>query len=125
MAKDAMGNDLEEQRVFLVKRGIIGAGWVCAPKEFNQKQVQEAIWAEHIDYLPGKPYIAMKRVNKDSELMSSGNCSEDCNRQHWYVIGGLAGVMLCGWANMSEEQDEEFKLLNDNGTAYLSPDQAG
>lgn len=115
---DQTGNDLDTKRVFLVKQGIFGGGWVCAPKWMSQRQVQEAIWDHVPQYVPGSAWIAVKRKHEIKEMQSPGLCGECNDRQHWLVLGGLSGFLVCGWEGMLEEQDPEFHRIRGDTLGY-------
>lgn len=116
MKTDAQGRDLSSDRVFLVKRGIIGNGWVCAPRDFDLQQVEDAVQAQVEEYCDGTRWTACGCDSLDPEYCSPGACAEDPARQHWLVIGGSFGLMqiaLCG--------REGERYIFPDGTDYVVP----
>jgi hypothetical protein len=111
MTVDKAGNDLSTDQVFLIKRGLIGSGWCCAPKHMNLEQVQAAVDEQCEPYLPAMcgesetPWTVAPREHEDKELVSPGLCNENCDRQHWFLIGGISGAFLLA---MTEEGSTGF-----------------
>lgn len=91
MSVDTQGNDLEAEEAFIVKMGMLNM-WICAPKFWDQTQVQEFIdmKASSGDLSSGwnsgtsaNWLVQSDPDNEDDQLKSPGHCAEDCNRQHW------------------------------------------
>jgi len=79
---------------------LFGSGWVCAPKFMTRDQVAEAVDRECDPYIPALngeeavPWTVVERVHEDEGLESPGLCSEEDDHQHWFMIGGLSGLVL-------------------------------
>lgn len=99
---DLQGNDLSTDRVFLVRRAMLGFGWCCAPKHMTAAEVQAAVDAQCEPYTPAAynepatPWTVCPRQAEGlaEDLISPGLCDEDCNRQHWFLLGGASAVFI-------------------------------
>lgn len=97
---DAQGNDLSTSQVFLITRSLLGWGWCCAPKHMSAEEVQIAVDMQCEPYTPScsgepaTPWTVCPRQHPDEAFISPGRCDEDCNRQHWFLLGGATATFL-------------------------------
>lgn len=104
---DNLGNDLDSDRVFICARALIGNAWVCAPKHMTLEQVQIAVDVQCEPYIPemrgepATPWTVTPREHEDETLVSPGRCVECDDRQHWFMLGGMTGVVLAAMTDSS------------------------
>lgn len=79
---DAQGRDLSEDKVFVVRVGILNM-WVCAPKHMTREQVQKQVDLTVFPAGTTLGWQVQEEQNDNPQLASPGKCAEDCNRQHW------------------------------------------
>lgn len=97
---DKGGNDLSSDCVFIVQQSLFGAGWCCAPKHMSAAEVQAALDEQCEAYLPAMgsepatPWTVCPRQHSDPKFVSPGVCTEDCDRQHWFMLGGATAVFI-------------------------------
>lgn len=117
MSKDKMGNELESDGVFIVKRALIGSAWCCAPKHMTREQVQEAVNETCEPYIPAMndepptPWTVTPREHTDPELQSPGHCNE-CpdTRQHWFMLGGISGAFMMALSSDSSGFPDDLPM---------------